>query len=75
MTFFEVMAGSVALLCVQSPAFKSCYCCASPYWIFDTTDLATWIERATLTNELGTATFTDELAPATPHRFYRAVTK
>jgi hypothetical protein len=44
------------------------------YAILDSTDLATWGELGTLTNELGSAVFTDSSSPDPSRNFYRART-
>jgi len=42
------------------------------YTIFDSIDLTTWNHLGTTTNILGSTTFTDEMAPLSAQKFYRA---
>ena len=42
------------------------------YTVLNSTDLAAWSESGTLTNNLGSAVFTDVAANQSPRKFYRA---
>ena len=42
------------------------------YTVLNSTDLAAWTELGMLTNNLGSAVFTDAAANQSPHKFYRA---